>query len=281
LTTDRGHLFQLFKYAVYALLTANIFIFFAEEWAAAPHRFAAGIALGDIIEGFTATIDTASWVVLLLMFELETYVLDEKHFTPKVTWSLHGLRAICYGFIIYSFYGYTTKLFFLLGTSPLPGIDDLCMLVDGNWAYAIDLDEYEVLTATNCVTFSAAGAFLQFPGLAAVVDPSGFSDIIWLAWVDVINAGVWLLVVLVLEIDVRLQDRNKLVGTALKISSLSKYVLYCTLFLAAAYWAFEGDFVDSWDAFLWLVAFIFIELNVFDWRRETAEISESPDLSAI
>jgi len=281
LTTDRGRLFQLFKYAVYALLTANIFIFFAEEWAAAPHRFAAGIALGDIIEGFTATIDTAAWVVLLLMFELETHVLDEKHFTPKVTWTLHGFRAICYGFIVYSFFGYAIKLSFLLGTSPLPNIADLCMLVDGEWAYAIDLDEYKLLTAVNCLTFSAAGAFLQFPGLAAVVDQSGFSDIIWLAWVDVINAGVWLLVVLVLEIDVRLQDRNMLVGAALKISSLSKYVLYSTLFLAAGYWAFNGDFVDSWDAFLWLVAFIFIELNVFDWRQETAEINESPDPAAI
>ena len=104
MNTDRGRLFQLFKYVVYALLTANIFIFFAEEWAAAPHRFVDGVVLKDMIEAFAATVDTASWVVLLLMFELETYVLDDKHFTPKVVWSLHGLRAICYGFIVYSFY---------------------------------------------------------------------------------------------------------------------------------------------------------------------------------
>jgi hypothetical protein len=90
-----------------------------------------------------------------------------------------------------------------------------------------------------------------------------------LAWVDVINAGVWLLVVVVLEIDVRLQDRNLLIGTALRISNLSKYVLYGILFLAAIYWGVKGDFVDFWDAFLWLVAFIFIELNVFEWQQES------------
>jgi hypothetical protein len=281
LTTNRGRLFQLFKYAVYALLTANIYLFFLEEWAAAPHRFAGGVALGDIIEGFTATIDTASWVILLLMFELETYVLDDQHFTRRVTWTLHGLRAGCYGFIVYSFYGYVTKLLFILGTAPLPDIGDLCLMVDGVWSYAVDLDEYEVLTAANCLALSPAETFLQFPGVAAVVDQAGFKDILRLAWVDVINAAVWLLVVLVLEFDVRMQERDRLEGLALRLSNISKYVLYSTLLLAAIYWGIEGDFVDFWDAFLWLVAFIFIELNVFDWRQESVEFSETPDQAPI
>ena len=49
---DRGRVYQLFKYAVYAFLTINIFVFFAEEWAAASHRFSDGIMLADIIEAF-------------------------------------------------------------------------------------------------------------------------------------------------------------------------------------------------------------------------------------
>ena len=268
---DRGRAYQLFKYAVYALLTANIFIFFAEEWAASAHRFAGGVALPDIIGGFAATIDTAAWVVLLLMFELETFVLDDDQFTPRTTWTLHGMRAVCYVVIVYAFYGYVTKMLFLTGTAALPGVPDLCTLVDGSWAYAIDFDEYEILTAANCATFSEAGAFLQLPGLSAAVDQSGFTEIYRLAWTDVINAGVWLLVVLVLEIDVRLQENNKLEGLFLTVSNAGKFVLYGILFLAAVYWGIKGDFVDFWDAFLWLVAFVFIELNVFDWRQESLE----------
>jgi hypothetical protein len=57
----------------------------------------------------------------------------------------------------------------------------------------------------------------------------------------------------------------------LKLSTISKFILYATLFLAAGYWSVKGDFVDSWDAWLWLIAFIFIELNVFDWRHEALE----------
>jgi hypothetical protein len=261
LTIDRDRIFQLFKYSVYALLTLNIYLFFVEEWAASPHRFGDGLAIADIIEAYAATIDTAAWVVLLLMFELETYVLDERHFTKRVTWTLHGLRAICYVFIVYAAYGYLIKLIFVYGSAPLVNVSD------------------EILTAANCATFSTANVFLQYPGIFAVVDEAGLTDIIRLAWVDVINSEVWLLVVLVLEIDVRLQERHKLEGLALRLSNFAKYILYSLLFLAALYWGIKGDFVDFWDAFLWLVAFIFIELNVFEWRQEDAaaqNLAESP-----
>lgn len=271
---DRDRIFQLFKYSVYALLTLDIYLFFAEEWAASAHRFANGIILSDIIQGFAASIDTAAWVVLLLMFELETYVLDDKQFTKRVTWSLHGLRAICYIFIVYAAYGYLVKTIFLYGVAPLPNVSEICALVDGQWAYAVDFDEYEILTAANCASFSVANSFLQYPGMFAVVDQAGLTDIIRLAWVDVINAAIWLLVVLVLEIDVRLQERHKLEGTALQLSNVSKYVLYSILFLAAVYWGVKGDFVDFWDAFLWLVAFVFIELNIFEWQQESAEAQD-------
>ena len=79
------------------------------------------------------------------------------------------------------------------------------------------------------------------------------------------------LIVLLLEIDVRLQERNRYEGLALRISNLAKVILYSTLLLAAIYWGIKGDFVDFWDAFLWLVAFVFIELNVFEWRQESLE----------
>jgi hypothetical protein len=256
---------------VYALLTVNIYLFFSEEWAASDYRFGNGVSLAEIIEGFTASIDTAAWVVLLLMFELETYVLDDRHFTRRVTWTLHGLRAVCYAFIVYSFYGYLSKLLFFFGATPIPGVTDLCTLVDGTWAYAVDLDEYETLSVANCAAMSSASSFMQFPYMTAAVDVQGYRDIVRLAWVDVINSAVWLLVVMILEVDVRLQERDKLRGIALRLSTISKYVLYSLLLLAAIYWGFKGDFVDFWDAFLWLVAFVFIELNVFEWRQESEE----------
>ena len=278
MTLNSQRLFQLFKYSIYALLTLNIYLFFSEEWAASAVRFANGVDLADIIEGFAATIDTAAWVVLLLMFELETYVLEDNQFTKGVTISLHALRAVCYGFILYSFYGYVVKLLYVMGAAPLPGVSDLCTLVADKWYYAVDLDEYELLTMGNCVALSTATEFLQYAGATAAVDHAGHTEIFRLAWVDVINAGVWLLIVVVLESDVRLQEQGRLKGLSLRLSQLSKYLLYPTLLIAAIYWGFKGDFVDFWDAFLWLIAFVLIELNVFEWRQK--DFDESPDAIA-
>jgi len=268
LNVSSRRLYQAFKYTVYALLAFNVYLFFDEELAAAALQFPNGVALLDVIEAYSATIDTFAWVVLLLLFELETYVLEDEDFTKSVAWTLHGLRAVCYAFIVYAFYGYIENLLFVSDTVALTGVTNVCELLPGDWSWAVTLDEYAAVTSANCSSWSDAGSFLQFRDLPAIVDATGRTEIVRLAWVDVIHAGVWLLVVLVLEIDVRLQERNRYEGRALQASNAAKFVLYSTLLLAAIYWGVKGDFVDFWDAFLWLVAFVFIELNVFEWRQE-------------
>lgn len=269
MTISRETLFQLFKYTVYILLTMNVYWFFAEEFAANKLLYPDGVALGDIYDAYTAAIDTAAWVVLLLMFELETCILEDRHFTRRVTWSLHILRAICYALIVRMFFGYIQSLMSILDVSVIAGVSNLCTLVSDGWSYSHDIEEYTALTAENCRVFSDASSFLQFHDARAVVDATGHDAIVGLAWIDVINSAVWLLVVLVLEVDVRLQEHNRYEGLAYRISTILKFILYATLLYAAIYWGLRGDFVDFWDAFLWLVAFVFIELNVVEWRKES------------
>ncbi len=271
MSINSGRLFQLFKYAVYTMLALNVYWFWSEEVLAATVQFPDGVNPSKLIDAYAATIDTVAWVVLLLMFELETYVLEDHQFSRSVTWTLHAVRILCYSFIVYAFYGYLVNLTFLQQFSQLSGVSDLCSLVGAGWSYAIGLDEYTQVTAANCATFSDAGTFLRYNGILAVVDAGGFSAIKNLAWVDVINAAVWLLVVLILEVDVWLQDRNRLQGAAVRISNAFKVVFYASLLFTATFWGVKGDFVDFWDAFLWLVAFVFIELNVFEWRQEVNE----------
>ena len=269
MTLSGYKLYQAFKYAVYALLAWNIVLFFIRESGAIDFRFLDGLKPGDVIEAFAATIDTTAWVILLLMFELETWVLDDRLITPRVMRLLHTLRAACYAFIAYAFYGYLTKLLFFLGASPLAGVSDLCTLVGQDWAYASRGDTYETLTSANCAGFPAASEYVRLPGVTAVVDAPGLTAILRLATVDLVNSGVWLLVVALLEVDVRLQERGRLEGTVLAASTALKLLLYTILFAAAVYWGLKGEFVDFWDAFLWLVAFFFIEMNIFEWRRES------------
>ena len=264
----RYNLFTAVKYLTYALLSFNVYVFLAEELLAVEHTFSDGVAPGQIIQAFSASIDTASWVILLLLFELETSVLDDSRIRGWVKWALHGIRGICYLAIGYAFTGYLSELKMMTSVTQMSGVD-YCALVAQDWSLLLDLDDYMPLDADNCVGL-AAEAF-RIDGLNIVADPDVLRGAQYLAWVDVINSGTWILVVIVLENEVRLQLRGNLSAQIIYSTRYVKYTLYAILFGAAAYWGVKGSFIDFWDASLWLFAFIFIELNVFEWQNETRQ----------
>ena len=267
---NRERVFMFFKYTVYVLLTIQIFVWYQVDVAASQVRFQDGVGFRTLYEAYSNTVDTAAWVVLLLLFELETYILSDDHFTRKVTWSLHGIRVFSYFFIVLAFLGFTQVLAETLATTPFE-ITDLCALAGSDWAYGTDLSTFILLTPENCAAFSGAEAYLKYDGINALVSAQDYSTAIGMAWADVINAGTWLLVVVVLEIDVRLQEREMLTGGFFIASTVSKCILYATLLGVAIYWTIDGGFVDSYDAWMWLIAFVFIELNIFEWRQESLE----------
>jgi len=260
--------YQLFKYTIYSLLALNVFIFLWDEWIASSHLFTQGVALYEIFQAFSATIDTGAWVVLLLLFEMETFVLPDEAI-KRYKWPLHGVRAVCYIFIVSAFVGYYNKAMDLFDVQPI-SVASACELVNGERFYMTTLDEFEPLSQDNCETLNLQSGLVELSGTDVISDGDALSDARWLAWVDVINAGAWLLVVLVLEFDVWLQLREALKGPAFVFSTACKVLVYATLVGALIYWGWAGALIDTWDAFLWLVAFVFIEMNIITWREETA-----------
>lgn len=266
----RESFFQYFKYGIYILLTINFYFFFTEDLEAFSIRYPNGIALGQIINAYATTIDTVSWLALLWILELETYYLEDEQITPLITMVFLIIKAICYSFIIYSFFGYCASLAFYYNTTSFQ-VTDLCSLVNENWSYSQMINEYSSISSENCSLLSTANEFVRFGNTNAIVDTAGSKDIIWLGWVDIINSGVWIIVVFIIELNIKLQEKNIHQNFSLKLSRFNQYFLYPILFVNAFYWGLEGDFVDFWDAFLWLVAFFFIELNIIQWRDENIE----------
>jgi hypothetical protein len=70
---------------------------------------------------------------------------------------------------------------------------------------------------------------------------------------------------------VRLQERDIVGGPLMRAVNISKLLLYGTLVLVMAYWAYRGQWVYVWDEFLWVVGFVVIEMNVVEWREEIKE----------
>ncbi|MCW8831752.1 MAG: hypothetical protein OQK09_05905 [Colwellia sp.] len=262
--------YQGFKYLVYTLLAINVYLFFREEWLASKVIFASGITLDNIIEAFSSTIDTGAWLVLLLLFELETYVIDDDKLTGATKWSLHGIRAFCYIFILYSLYGYMTKVGLIYDFSP-EKITDLCRL-SKEWKFMETLNVYNEFTKDSCLSLSVAGTeYFSHEGYKVITDANTLADVKGLAWVDVINASAWVSVVIMLEIDVHTQLGNISSKIWEKYNRFVKVTVYSILLIAAVYWGVTGNFLEFWDAFLWIVAFVLIEMNMFEWQAEVAE----------
>ena len=160
--------FRLFKAAAFALLAANL-------------------ALYALLGRPNELVDAAAWLVLLVLFEIET---------------AHGAR---------------------LSTQQLRFIHFLR------------------LPAAAGVLAAAAGYLLEAE------------------WLDAANAWLWVVVVILLEIEVRFPAA---VGRRRESFLIAAVVFYAALFLLVPVWLWQDEWLDAWDATLWLAAFFAIELNV-------------------
>ena len=263
-----GSYFKSFKYVIYILLTTNIFLFLHEESNASLIRFSDGISLAAIYEVFPQTIDTLAWVVLLILFELETYVFEDRTLNGLRLWTIHGVRFACYIIIISALLGYISVLGWLNMYDAID-VTSACQLI-GQQLLVEELNNFVVINAENCSNYTNQ-ILLLHPNDGTLVVQTDYHDFIWLAWTDIINSATWILVCIVLEYDVYLQLKHEVNHFIQKLSRIIKTFLYAILFWAAIYWGYTGSILDFWDAFLWLVAFFLIELNLFDWQTEVEE----------
>jgi len=266
----RERLFTGTKYLVYGLLAWNGYMFYLDESLASTITFSGGMSLSEIIEVHSGSIDTTFWIFLVILLELETYVIDDHILKrPAVKWSMISLRSICYLMIVYALYGYITKTGFQADMVPFV-IASACDVVNQNFSILIAVEDYIPLTAENCQTL--AGEYLYRLNGYNIIAP--LNDLVYarnVASIDIVNASTWLGIVAILEIDVWYQLKGGLKGTLLRVSNILKVIFYTILFGCAVAWGYTGVLLDFGDAAVWLFAFFFIEMNLFQWQQETEQ----------
>lgn len=90
-------------------------------------------------------------------------------------------------------------------------------------------------------------------------------------WLDAVNVGLWIAVVALLEFEIR---RPQAVAPHRAWFAAVATLLYCGLGVMVLVWAGRGEWFDAYDALLWLVAFVTIEIDVFNVTRKVT--AESP-----
>ena len=260
---------QTIKWLVYTLVIINFGFYIRNDLLIAGHTLYSGSSLLEISRAFATTIDESAWIILLLLFELETYLLSDDPLSRAKTLLMQGIRLVCYISLAHTLYAYGVYLAEIYAAVPVEGVTNLCQLIGKDLSYASNL-VYSKINSSNCASLSSANQFFYVdpPTFFIVEDAVGLAIEKQLAWIDIFEAIIWLLILLSIEVAVWLQDRNIGQGLIFKTLSITKWCLYSLLWAAAGYWIYRGHYMFAWDEFVWIAGFVAIEMNIVEWRNE-------------
>jgi len=266
---------QAVKWTVYTLLIINFVYYLFEDWNRAVHTLDASSSFLDWTREFATSIDESAWFLLLFMFELETYVIEDDNWTGKVAHTVHGIRLLCFVMIAHTIYAFAITVVDLQPTVVVEDVSNLCDMVDDDVSYVYNL-EYTAVNEQSCGKLSTETRFYWLADNPIVSDMPGLNLERKLAWVDLAEAVIWLLVLLTIELVVRMQGRGLSSGRLMSTANFAKTFLYLSLIAIGIYWASLSHWLYLWDELVWIGGFAAIELNISEWRselRETQEVS--------
>ena len=258
---------QAVKWTVYTLLIINFVFYVFEDWNRAVHTLHAGSTFLDWTSEFANSIDESAWFLLLFMFELETYVVDDEDWTGWVAHTVRGVRLVCYVLIAHTVYAYIIVVINLQPTAPVEDVSDLCGLTGVDVSYVYNL-EYTEVNDQTCGELSGESQFYWLAEDSVVSDMAGLNLERDLAWADLVEAVVWLLILLAIELVVRLQGQGITGGTLISTANALSVFLYVSLIALGVYWATLSHWLYLWDELVWIGGFAAIEMNVSQWRNE-------------
>jgi len=258
---------QTVKWIVYTLLIVNFVFYVFEDANRALHTLRAGSTFFDWTGEFATSIDEMGWFLLLFMFELETYVVDAENWTGWVARTVRGVRLLCFVLIAHTVYAFLIVVMELQPTVAVENVSSLCDMTDANVSYVYNL-EYTEVNEQTCGELSGDSRFYWLADDPIVSDMQGLTLERDLAWADLAEVVMWLLIMLAIETVVRLQDRGVSGGAVISTANVLKIILYSSLIALGVYWATLSHWLYLWDELVWIGGFAAIEMNISKWRDE-------------
>jgi hypothetical protein len=264
----RIHLIQqTIKWTVYILLIINWIYYIFEDANRAAHILDAGSTFLDWTSEFATSIDESAWFILLLMFELETYIVDDQKFKGWLAHTIRGARLFCFALIAHTIYAFLIVVTELQPTVAVEDVSSLCDMVNEDVSYVYNL-EYTEVDEQTCGSLSSETQFYWLADDPIVSDMAGLELERDLAIVDLAEAVIWLLILLAIETSVRLQDRGVTGGTLLTTANGASKLMFLSLIGIGIYWANLSHWLYLWDELVWILGFAAIEMNISQWHDE-------------
>ena len=261
---------QIVKWTVYIFLLINWGFYIVEDWNRAVHTLTAASTFLDWTAEFATSIDESAWFILLFMFELETYILEDEDWTGWVGHTVRGVRLLCIAMIAHTVYAFFITLINIQPTVPVEDVNNLCDMTSEDVSFVYNL-EYTNVTEETCGELSDATQFFWVADDPIVSDHAGLDLERRLAVADLIEVSLWVLVLLAIEIVVRLQGKGITGGAVIRTATYAQFVIYAGILSIGIYWASLGHWLYLWDEFVWIMGFAAIDMNLSEWRDEIIE----------
>jgi hypothetical protein len=261
---------QRVKWVVYALLIVNFVFYIFEDATSAVHTLTASSTFLDWTGTFATSIDESAWFLLLAMYEIETYVVDDEDLTGWVATLVHGIRLVCFVLIAHTIYAFLIVVMSLQATVTVEGISSLCDMADANVSYVYNV-EYTEINEQNCDSLSSSSQFYWLASDPVVSDMQGLALERDLALADLAEAVIWLLILMAIEVVVRSQGHGITGGRLIATAKATNMLLYASLIALGVYWAALSHWLYLWDELVWIGGFAAIEMNLSEWRNEIVD----------
>ena len=263
---------QAIKWAVYTLLIINWIYYIFEDANIAAHTLHAGSTFLDWTGEFATSIDESAWFLLLFMYELETYIVDDQSFKGWLAHTIRGIRFFCFVLIAHTIYAFMIVVTELQPTVAVEDASSLCDIVNADVSYVYNL-EYTEVNDQTCSDLSSETQFYWLADDPIVSDMAGLELERDLAVADLAEAVIWLLILISIETAVRLQDRGVTGGPLLSTANAASKIMYLSLIAIGIYWANLSHWLYLWDELVWILGFVAIEMNISQWHDELIDES--------
>lgn len=228
------------------------------------------VSLMKWMSNYAASLDAVAWIMLIFVYELETYWLEDDFDNKFVEGLILAVKVGFAALILQTSYAYTVIAIQLADIKQLTDVADLCGLAGQDLSFLRNL-RYTNITPETCGAIPNDGGIFTIPKEPVVTDLAGRKEHATLSIVDVFENYSWLLILAMTELSVRLQDRGFYKGPAINWINRVKYTAYGVIAIVSVYWLTKGHFIYAWDEFVWIAGFAALENNLREWRQDLAK----------
>lgn len=170
----------------------------------------------------------------------------------------------CFKAVVFALLAWNTVVFVSRGTFS-EGLDSI--------AWLVLLALFELETGAAPAPHKRAAVIHGMRLVAAMAIPvAAVGYFLDREWLDAINSTLWIAVVAILEIQVRFPAAAERYRAWCGVMAAG---LYSGLGTVALVWLWRADWFSAYDALLWLLAFVTIEINVLQVLRRQRTTSRA------